>query len=417
MRRRYLLRGLVVLASPVATVALTVYRLSGDPILHTVTVGLDPQAMAVDAKTGRAFVATTYGAITDTSSVRVLDAGTGALLRIVPMDAAPRSLLVDPHGAHVFVTFFNNPGGPYTFASVLDAGSGTILRTIPGNSMALPIALAGNLAGDLFALEANAVSVLDVGSGTPRRTFPTAMAGGARAIAADSRTNHVFAFTDCCENMLQPGKATILYHASLGTALDAAAVDEATGRVFVSSLGSQDIYGNFTGSGTVIALDARTGRPLHTTCVGRYPNVLAVDERTSRLFVANRDARSVSVLDARSGVLLRTIAMDLPPIALAVDEPARHLLILTGSGAMRVSDRWGWLPGWLRRRLPFVPPHGPSAQNVPSSLIIYNEAQLYGATPHHRSPDTRLRTAATSQDLSAGRKRRGDRRCRRRPCR
>jgi len=48
----------------------------------------------------------------------------------------------------------------------------------------------------------------------------------------------------------------------------------------------------------VSVLDARSGRILRTVTVGLGPYAVAVDERTSRVFVANYDGNTVSVLDA-----------------------------------------------------------------------------------------------------------------------
>lgn len=106
----------------------------------------------------------------------------------------------------------------------------------------------------------------------------------------------------------------------------AVAVDEGTSRVFIaSSLGD---------ASTVCVLDTRTGVLLRATPVGRVAEALAVDAATSRVFVANVGSRSVSVLDAHSGVLLRTVPLPDDSRVLAVDETTRRVFLAGGHGQL-----------------------------------------------------------------------------------
>jgi len=43
---------------------------------------------------------------------------------------------------------------------------------------------------------------------------------------------------------------------------------------------------------------------------------------------------------------------------MAVDERTGHVFVLNGPRTVPVPDPWAWLPAWLRRRLPFLPPAG-----------------------------------------------------------
>ena len=74
--------------------------------------------------------------------------------------------------------------------------------------------------------------------------------------------------------------------------------------------------------------------------VGWSPAELAVDGRTGRVFVANRDDNTVSVLVATSGAVLRTIAVGPRPSALAVDEQTGRVFVVDPfySGVISVLD-------------------------------------------------------------------------------
>jgi len=127
---------------------------------------------------------------------------------------------------------------------------------------------------------------------------------------------------------------------ALGQNIDAVAVDEHTGRVFIA-------VGRADGSGRLYVLDARMGAILHAVAmranshghVHDQPIALAVDGRTDRVFVLRRGTTvgSLSTVDARNGYVLATTATLLDPIGLAVDD-IRGQVFVANSG---LADRSG----------------------------------------------------------------------------
>src|SRR5438128_5567158 len=103
-------------------------------------------------------------------------------------------------------------------------------------------------------------------------------------------------------------------------------VDEATGRVVVSSLGPLGHAGNFTSTGTV------------------------------------------SVLDGRSGVILQASTVGINPSQVALDERVGHAIVLNAGGPTNMPDAWVWVPKWLRPLVPFLPP--PMLHQVVSSISV-----------------------------------------------
>jgi DNA-binding beta-propeller fold protein YncE len=132
--------------------------------------------------------------------------------------------------------------------------------------------------------------------------------------------------------------------------------------------------------------DVSKGRKLRTVAVGKNPRAIAIDERRGRVFVVTAgdadpvrsciptEHGAVSVLDARTGRVLRIIPIGVAPTAIAVDERTGRAFVLNAGGAMsiRAADGWSWLPGWLRRRLPFIPaaPSGVRVQVAPASFMV-----------------------------------------------
>jgi len=73
------------------------------------------------------------------------------------------------------------------------------------------------------------------------------------------------------------------------------AIDHRTGRAFVVDTNTPDVTTTFD---KLTVLDTRSGRVLQTMTLGQGPPVVAVDERTKRVFVVNGADSTVSVLDA-----------------------------------------------------------------------------------------------------------------------
>ena len=107
----------------------------------------------------------------------------------------------------------------------------------------------------------------------------------------------------------------------------AVVVDASTKRVFVAS----------NDGNTVAMLDASTGALLRTVQVGPAPGPLAIDEQRAHIFVSNQGDDTLSVLDARTGRVLRTIgpqfnpwepgSMVVPGDVLAVDDRAGRVYV------------------------------------------------------------------------------------------
>ena len=58
------------------------------------------------------------------------------------------------------------------------------------------------------------------------------------------------------------------------------------------------------------------------------------------------------------------------PVSMAVDEATGHVVVLTVGGQVPIPDPWSWLPPWLRRRLPFLPPHPTALRTLPPSVSV-----------------------------------------------
>jgi DNA-binding beta-propeller fold protein YncE len=329
------------------------------------------------------------------SSVSILDAATGRLLRTTPADVAVHGAVVDPESWRAFVSAYD----------LHDEGIG-VLRAATRRSLPLseipgrPIAVASDARAHRAIIVSEvdepgtAVSVYDTASGRFIQDFDIGSVFGRRSLAVDERTGRAFIATmSLAANtglsgsviVLDTHTGSLLHTVALPYAPGALAVDAQDGRVFVSSLGlTNPSAPQRTRTGTVSMLDARTGALLHSSTVGAAPGPLAVDARHHHILAltagpldASGNANgpgTIVVLDGRSGAVLRTIAAGMAPGDIAVDERANRALVLNFGGTVRSPDPWGWLPQGLRRLAAFLP--GAGTHTVRGSVIVLDTARL-----------------------------------------
>jgi DNA-binding beta-propeller fold protein YncE len=321
----------------------------GPSPVHTLTLGAAPDALALDASGGSAVAGSVSG-----GTLSLLDLTRGRVLRTVrvgpPRTPAPLGLAIASSWHHLFVTV---PGDAQTpgVVQMRDSRTGSLLRDIQVGDNPRALAVDARRGRVLVANAGDGtVSLIDARSGALLRT--TALGLAPLAVAVDERTAHAFVSGPAVpgavtlptwEGSTREGSApagllsvldtrtgALLGSTALGTWAAILAVDERTARVFVA--------GGFPG--TVSVLDARNGTFLHATTLGGQPAALAIDERRGRVYIVNGDNGTLSLLDARDGALLRTVHVDPTPslvvtlsYALAVDE-ARDRVYLSTRGPL-----------------------------------------------------------------------------------
>jgi YVTN family beta-propeller protein len=169
------------------------------------------------------------------------------------------------------------------------------------------------------------VSVLDLTRGATLRTVVVSQPDAdAQGLAVDETTGRVFVTSGSAVSVLDATSRSLLRTVRLGAFPDDISVDTTDNRVFVP-----------TGFGTVSMLDARSGALLRTVHTGGAPAVIpgvAVDERTRRVFVAATGF--VKVLDASTGALVRTVSGVAPGEAyIAVDAASSRVFLANFVGS------------------------------------------------------------------------------------
>jgi DNA-binding beta-propeller fold protein YncE len=338
----------------------------------------DPTSLSLDEHAGRVYVASsgsvtcTYNACThQDGALRILDARTGRVLRMTILQGQAWVLAAIDGPAHRLVVA-GGASAPYLDdVTLFDVPSGRLLgrMPLPGGFMVYDPPVVDEATGRAFvpviAARNNAsyVAVVDVQRSRLVRLVP--LGRGAIEMAVDPRTERVVAATS------GPTRPVTIRDGSTG------------------GIGSYAIVQVPTGPGSVQILDGHTGALLRTIRIGLAITAVAVDERRGRVYVTSVgaiDATSgaftgpglLSVLDERSGKVVRTVAVGVDPVGVVVDRQRERLFVANAGtyGLRRLNDPWGWLPGWLRRRLPLPPLPQPRPFRVPASVSVLDTTHL-----------------------------------------
>lgn len=329
-------------------------------IERVIPVGADPSALAVDGRTGRVFVVNRHdsapGHASHAGTVSVVDSTSGVVQCTVAVGLNPIAVAMDARTRRVFVLNGGRPtqdGIHYFLGSVsildatamcphrparLDASPVPARQTVMIGHVPDGIAVDENL-GHVVVASTDLLSILDATSGAVLRTTAARRLSGAiSAVAVDSLSGRVFLtnYDPSTVSILAATSGRVLRALRVGSRLGPVAVDTRTGCVFVVNLLSQ--------GGRVSVLD-ETGTLLRTTTVDNFPRRILADERAGRVFVLND--QSVSVLDARTGALLRTSVVGQYPVAMAVDTRVGFLLVVDAKGTDVLDATTGVVLGTL----------------------------------------------------------------------
>lgn len=386
-------------------------------LVTTASVPTTVQSLAVDEATGRVFAF-------DQGQIQLIDAHNGKLLNTAALngDAADAServdtALADSRSGRLFVTMdLDDPSMPERqHLLMLDGRTGKTLRdlTFPHGQGIVqrqphgvtttyyPASLWPALderAGRLYVFNTDReMSVVDTASGRilDTRRLPIALINP----MIDEQTGRIFAFTvppqqstvAPANGTRPPASTLIMFDPRSGVirqlvsiammwppippnAANNVAVDETANHVIVVD--------NRTRSVTLF--DAASGRRVHTTLMHGIPYQLAVDARRHRALVglivgysrsATIDADTrIAVLDTRTGALLRAIPIKQAGYSLAVDTGNGHAITVHDEIGDGPADSWGWMPAWLRKRVPWLPPPPSRPALGPNQRIMTNTA-------------------------------------------
>ena len=218
-------------------------------VLHTVALGSWLPRVAVDGRSGRAFVS-----LPNRNAVAVLALGSGRLLGMTRVGANPWMPVVDERNGRAFVA--NYDGGS---VSVLDSRSGRLVRTVAvGGTPGMPLIDAR--AGRVVVQDewSGRVHLLDTWSGVVVRTLALGPDAGPlsvdKALALDQGRGRI---------VIDSGRAVLDRTGTSTNRGTVSVVDTSSGRLLRQMPGTGDVL--------AVAVDARAGRAVIVAGVGLLP--------------------------------------------------------------------------------------------------------------------------------------------------
>lgn len=336
---------------------------TGKPV-QTIPVGSGPGDVAVDEATGRLFVADEghydAGGLHD-AGVSVVDTRSARVIRTVPVAGLPAHVMVDRVTGHAFVTIYRW-GAKTPNVIELDGHTGAVVRNATGYSRWLTEDTAREHA---FVANGKSIEMIDARTG---RVLNSALVGsdpGPAVVDAATKRAFVAVRTTGQIAVFDTHSGALLRTIFVGPNPSYVVVDARSARVFVANFGPADFTGEPRGNGSVSILDARTGNVLKTISLDLYPGALAVDARLGRVYVTTagpigRDGSPTSrghvyALDARTGHVLRIMRVGVAPFHMAVDERTGDLFVVN---AMGYGGSYNGPSEWYLEWLPHHPPKG-----------------------------------------------------------
>lgn len=271
-----------------------------DGVAKKVPVGTGPQAIAVNPKTGVAYVANS-----ESRNVSILDGTSDATVATAHTAARPYAIAVDESTGNAYVsnTFSN-------MLTVIDGETHLATNIKTGSADAMVIdAKVGKVY--LMGYESDTLTVLNTANGGISKLSTGAMHQWGMAV--DSKTSMLYVTHVGDSNVatlnLRTNRQTIVPTGAIPCAI---AINRGTSEVYVANYGD----------GTVTVIDETDGRVIATIAVGQHPQAIAVDEKQDLIFVANTKDNTMSIIDGRSRRLWKTMPTGNHPYAIALDERA-----------------------------------------------------------------------------------------------
>lgn len=291
------------------------YRVHGD-----VEVGLDPEGVAVDPRTGLAYVACSRS-----NAVAVVDTERLERVGVIAVGGEPIDIVVDERRGLVFTADARSDR-----VSVIDIEAGKVVAHVPVGSY--PAGLCLDAVGRrLYCGDAAGctMTVIDVDNLERVATVEAELGAGAVAVDVDGGRVYCVNFVASSVTVVDAATLEVRARVPLAAGPCAAGIHQGSGDLFVAdSLAS-----------TVTRIDGRRAEKVAEMPVPNAPVGLAMGLRDDRIYIGNRGDGTVSVLGL-DGTEWARIPVGAAPGGVCEDPTSmgRLLVANAGSGTLTVVD-------------------------------------------------------------------------------
>jgi YVTN family beta-propeller protein len=235
-------------------------------VTATIAVGNQPNAVAVNATTGRFYVTNQAD-----GTVSVIDAATNTIVATISTGSEPFGVAVNATTGFVYVTHTGTPsdpaGSPSGTVSVIDAATNTVTGTVTVGESAAGIAV-NPATGDIYIADYVGSNVLVLEPIAGVAPIAVGVDGPAVCLAFNPVSGYIYAPSGYSVSVVDAGARHFNNAVTVGGVAYGVAVNPATGYLYVTD----------PANGTVLVLPPIAGQPgpVTTVPVGGTPLALAV---------------------------------------------------------------------------------------------------------------------------------------------
>jgi YVTN family beta-propeller protein len=282
-------------------------------LVTTVTVGTDPNGVAVNPTGAFAYVANR-----GSNNVSVINIATNIVVATVPVGGGPLGVAVNPAGTRVYVANNgrNMDGSASNTISVIDTSTNTVVDTVTVGYF--PAGIAVNPAGTRVYVVINneySVAVIDTATNTVVATVfvgqaPIGIAinpAGTRAYVANSGANLTVGNS---VSVIDTATNTVIGDLAVGPFRATVAVGDGPSGIAVNPAGTR-VY--VTGN-PVSVIDTATNTVVDTVGIASYLGV-AVNPAGTRAYLQHYGFDAVSVIDTATNAIVDSVPVGRSPTA------------------------------------------------------------------------------------------------------
>jgi len=264
----------------------TVIDTSTNNPVTTITVGSDPEGVAVN--TAGTYV---YVANNGDNTVSVINTSTNSVAATIPVGGSPYGVAVNTAGTFVYVA---NVGG--SSVSVIDTNAGSVVATIPVGEE--PEGVAVNPAGTYVYVTNSAdspgtVSVINTSTNTVVATIPVGTNPFGVAVNHAGTYAYVTNVGDGTVSVINTTTNSVVTTVKVGSEPEGIAVNPAGTYVYVPN----------DGDGTLSIIDTSTNSVIATVTLGQGLFGISVTSDGHFVYIANEQDNKLSIIDTTTNSL------------------------------------------------------------------------------------------------------------------
>jgi YVTN family beta-propeller protein len=299
---------------------------SGTGGMSAISVGSDPDGVAVDAMTDMIYVANS-----GSDTVSVIDGATGTVTATIPVGSEPAGVGVDPVTDMIYVANHNAPT-----VSVIDGATNTVTATLTVGTTRGPDAVAVDPVTDtIYVTTYGWIAKIDGATNqvTPDWVYVTGT-GVSDSMALDPGNGDLYLvnfWTNDDVLVIDTATGTQTGYIQGGAGADAVAVDPVSNQLYVANC--EPGYAN-----GVWIFDLTTGN-IQAEVPDSCPTMVAVDSASATGVVLDQATGATSFISAKGGVLGNVTAPVDTSVPTTTDPAAGTVAVDPATGRVYIADQ------------------------------------------------------------------------------